>query len=244
MFVIGQNLNSASPTVHSALAAGARGWVETCVRAQMSAGVDAIDCCAATFGRAEADVLRWLVEIVETVGDVPVAVDSPRTSVLMELAERRRRPPLLNSVDAGGRWPGSLVAAVRDHRASVVVQLRQEDGSIPRGLDDRQAWTAHAVESILREGIDLDRVWIDPVLLPWAEDLEAGRPLLEYLRHAAHEWPGLQTLVGLSNVSYGARDRSRLHRTWLVHLRDAGLHGVLLDPLDAQVLTLARGEPQ
>jgi cobalamin-dependent methionine synthase I len=84
-------------------------------------------------------------------------------------------------------------------------------------------------------------VWFDPVLLPWVDDVAAGAPVLEYLREASARWPGLKCLVGLSNVSYRAPHRRRLHREWLVRLRDAGLQGVILDPLDPVVLAVARG---
>ncbi len=243
MFLIAQTFNSSSPTVHAALAAGDRGWFESSVRAQLSAGLDYLECNASSFGSAELDVLGWLVEVVETLAEQPLSIDSPHPDVLASLVKKRRYPPLLNSVectpDVLRTLPVEILDALTGGRASLVVQLRR-GATLPEGADQREAWAGEALVELGQHGVARDRVWVDPVLLPWGPQLEAGRGVFDFLDRSAKTWPGLVHLVGLSNVSFGHDDRRALHRLWLDELMSHGLRAAILDPFDAALIAHAR----
>jgi len=236
MILIAETFNAGTTPVRAALQAGDRGWVEVSLRRQLAAGVDLVECNASGFGDEEA-ILRWLVETVEPASPVPLSLDSADPQVLAAVATGRRRPPLLNSVDATG-IAAPLADAVRAG-ASIVVQLRRGD-QLPRGCDDRLRLAEAALAAADRQGLPRERIWIDPGLLPWGDDVDAGRPLLAFLESFPRDPHGARTLVGLSNVSWGHPDRRRVNRDWLRRLRDAGLGGAILDPFDRDLLEVAR----
>ena len=236
MILIAETFNAGSPTVRAALQAGDRGWVEASLRRQVQTGVDYIECNASGFGPAEADILRWLVEIVEVAADVPVSVDSADPSLLAQLARGRRRPSLLNAIDATG-IPPAIAAAVRDG-AQLVIQLRK--GARLPGTGEREAWAEEILTELARQDLPPASIFLDPVLLPWGADLDAGAPLLAFLDWCRSDPRHPQTLVGLSNVSWGHADRRRVHRQWLPRLRTAGLDAAILDPFDSALVAAAR----
>jgi 5-methyltetrahydrofolate--homocysteine methyltransferase len=242
VFLIGETLNASAATVHQALAAGDRAWVEACARRQAVAGMDALDCCAAALGGGEASVLEWLAEIAEPAGDLPLCLDSPDPTILARVGRHRRHPPILNSLPVEGDWPEEALELVRRRGARVVLQLRR-GRQVPTDLQERLRWAEMAVERAVRAGVEPERVLLDGVLLPWRKDLAAGRGLLDFVAEAGRRWPAIPTLVGLSNVSWGVRSREErraLHARWLGELEARGLGACLLDPFDAALVRWAR----
>jgi cobalamin-dependent methionine synthase I len=77
-----------------------------------------------------------------------------------------------------------------------------------------------------------ERVYLDPVLLPWGADLRAGQGLLDFIGR----FDALPTLVGISNVSFGHAQRGRLNRLWFAALADRGLSAAIIDPFDPALL--------
>jgi 5-methyltetrahydrofolate--homocysteine methyltransferase len=237
MLLIGETLNSSSPSVRAALAARDEAWVLGCARRQLEAGVEALDCNASALGAQERSALRWLAELLERRIDGRLVLDSPDVSVLVHVGQGRRGPPVLNSVPADPPWPEAIVAMAHEG-AALVVQLRV-GGALPSDLQTRLAWAERAVDGAARAGIPQERLLLDPVVLPWGHDLVAGAPVLEFVERATALWPGARTLVGLSNTSWGFPQRAQIHRAWLTALRERGLGAVILGPFDPELMALA-----
>ena len=68
-------------------------------------------------------------------------------------------------------------------------------------------------------------------------DTNNGVLALETIRRIHQEFPGVNTICGLSNVSFGLPNRFLLNRTFLVLCIGAGLSGAILDPLDKKMMT-------
>lgn len=239
MYVIAENLNSSDPAVHAALAAGDRRWIETRVRALVARGCDALDINAGTFGASEREVLGWLAEVVEPLSELPLSIDSARPQIVESVARERRSPPILNSIDVDEFVRGTLAPASAREGTRLVVQLRR-GRQLPVSIEDRLAWTELVEQGAAAQGVALERIFLDAVMLPWGDDFAAGRGLREFVRCLARTTPTLRTLVGLSNVSYGHAEPLRLHAAWLDRLGSDGLGAVLLDALDPTCMAIAR----
>ena len=50
-------------------------------------------------------------------------------------------------------------------------------------------------------------------------------------------YPGVHTICGLSNISYGMPQRKLINQNFLAMLMCAGLDSVILDPLDNKIMT-------
>ncbi len=236
--LIADHLNSSDPDVHAALAAGDRAWLEARLREIENAGLDAVDLNAGTLLGGEPEVLEWMVEITRARTRLPIFLDSADPKVLLRVG---RRPGVVwNSWPADHRPSGAEVEALLDTGAGLVLQLRR-GRSLPRGAADRLEWAECALDRLDALGLSTGRpLFLDGVLLPWGEDLPAGRGLLEFVEEAAHRWPDCRTLVGLSNAGYGHPDPAQCCRRWWTALRARGLGAALLDPRDRRLLALAR----
>jgi len=226
-WLIAQNLNSSDPGVAAALSAGDGSWLRGCARRIEEAGLDCIDCNAGTLGSAEAQVLGWMVEQIAPMVKIPLALDSPRPEVLVEVARRSRRPVLLNSLALDTSWSPELDELLVGTANSAVLSLRR-DGELPTDAGTRRAWASAGVEALTATGVEESQIFVDAIALPWGDDVEAGRGMLEFVE----TWTSTRTLVGLGNIGYGNPEAVRIHREWMGRLCDVGISAAIMDAFE------------
>ena len=52
---------------------------------QDEAGATYIDCCASVPEEEEAETLKWMIDCIQEVSDLPISVDSPSAEVLAQV---------------------------------------------------------------------------------------------------------------------------------------------------------------
>jgi 5-methyltetrahydrofolate--homocysteine methyltransferase len=75
------------------------------------------------------------------------------------------------------------------------------------------------------------------MIQPVSVNNQNGVLALETLRRLHREFPGVRTICGLSNVSFGLPNRLLVNRTFMVLCLGAGLMGAIVDPLDQKMMT-------
>ena len=86
-------------------------------------------------------------------------------------------------------------------------------------------------------GVPLQRIHLDPMIQPISVNNKDGGLALETIRWIHQEFPGVKTICGLSNVSFGLPRRFLVNRTFMVLCIGAGLTGAIVDPLDRKIMT-------
>ena len=73
-------------------------------RAKMQAEANAsfIDCCASVPEDIEVETLKWMIDCIQEVTDLPISIDSPSADVLAQVYTHCKRPGLFNSVSGEG----------------------------------------------------------------------------------------------------------------------------------------------
>ncbi|MCX7729666.1 MAG: methyltetrahydrofolate cobalamin methyltransferase, partial [Candidatus Caldatribacterium sp.] len=64
------------------------------------------------------------------------------------------------------------------------------------------------------------------------------RVFLETLKEIKEEFPGVRTICGLSNISFGMPNRRLLNRTFLALCAGYGLDAAIIDPLDRELMSV------
>jgi hypothetical protein len=165
------------------------------------------------------------------VTSLQLSVDSGDPAVLCFAAAGARRPVLLNSLPLDAGWSEALEALLVDGECEVVLSLRR-GSTLPAGRDDRLAWAEEGLARLEAKGVDPGRVLVDAIALPWADDFEAGRGMLEFVEAWSRHGQGAGALVGLGNLGYGHADAVRINREWWVRLRSAGIAAALVDAFE------------
>ena len=77
MIIIGEKINGSIPSVAKAIAEKNADWIRDLARKQTEAGATFIDVCASVEDDIEVETMKWLIDLVQEVTDLPIAVDSP-----------------------------------------------------------------------------------------------------------------------------------------------------------------------
>jgi 5-methyltetrahydrofolate--homocysteine methyltransferase len=237
MFIIGERINSTRKRVKEALANRDVQYVQNDARLQADAGAGAIDLNAAALVGQEKETLCWLVDVVQDVVSVPLCIDSPDAKAARAGLERvKNRPVFLNSISLEkNRYP-TFLPLVKDFDASVVALCADDKYGMPKNFEDKLAVATALLDGLIRDGVDVTRIYVDCLVFPVGTDSQCSRALLAAISAVMQKYPGVHTVAGLSNVSYGLPERKLLNRTLLAMAIGAGMDAAILDPLDTELM--------
>jgi 5-methyltetrahydrofolate--homocysteine methyltransferase len=175
--------------------------------------------------------MRWLVQTIEAVATVPLALDSSSAAVIAAgLAASRRAcgAPLLNSASLERLEVLDLAATLG---CPVVVSAAGRT-QMPTGVDERVTNALAVVGEARCRGIRVGDIYIDPLVLPVGMDPEVGRHFLAAVARLRHLLdPEIRLTGGFSNVSFGLPGRHLLNDVFLALAADAGADSGIVDPL-------------
>ena len=231
--VAGERIN---PTGRRSLAAsirsGSTGMLRRSASRQVEAGADLLDLNVGVGDPAlEASFMPGAVAALDGVPGVPLLIDSPLPEVVARALPVYPARTFVNSIPC---IPSRLEAGlplVKRHGAGFVALLMDSNG-VPATARGRIALLERILDAARAHGLgDVDML-VDPVVLSEAASPGAALVTLETLRLIRGEF-GLETIVGLSNVSYGLPARSAVNRAFLAMAVSAGLSAAIMDPLDS-----------
>ena len=92
MIIIGEKINGSIPSVAEAIAKRDAEFIKDRARKQAEAGATFIDCCASVPEEEEVETLKWMIDCIQEVTDLPISVDSPSADVLIQAYKFCKRP--------------------------------------------------------------------------------------------------------------------------------------------------------
>jgi len=84
MIIIGEKINGSIPAAAEAIANRDAEFIKNRARIQAEANATFIDCCASVPEEQEVETLKWMIDCIQEVTDLPISVDSPSADVLAE----------------------------------------------------------------------------------------------------------------------------------------------------------------
>jgi cobalamin-dependent methionine synthase I len=236
MLVIGEKINSTLKGITPSLESRNAEFFQQLARDQVEAGAGMLDVNAGTREQAETEDLVWLVKTVQEAVDVPLCLDSPNPDALEAALRVHRGKALINSVTGEKDRLNAILPLVKKYDAAVVALAHGKEG-ISRNAADRFAVARDLVDVAAGEfGIPVSDIFVDPLVLPVSVDTTQALACLETIRLVKNGIPGVKTVSGLSNVSYGLPLRKYINHMFLVMGMQVGLDAAILDPLDAKLM--------
>ena len=227
--VIGERIN---PTGRKALAAEmAAGNFDTVVAdavAQVEAGAQMLDVNAGIPLADEPGILAHTVELVQSIVDVPLSIDSSIVEALEAGLAVYRGKALVNSVTGEDEQMERVLPLVARHGAAVVAITNDETG-ISEDPDVRFEVARKIVSRAEDHGIPREDVVVDPLVMPIGAMGTAGRQVFRLLGRLRDEL-GVNTTCGASNVSFGLPNRTGLNAAFLPMAIASGLTSAITSP--------------
>ena len=236
MLIVGERINTSRKAVNEAVGKRDAAFIAADVQMQVKAGADYIDVNAGSRIASEMEDMKWLVEIIEAAVDVPLALDSPDPKILQAVAPRVKKGPMINSTTAESNRFEAMKAVVHERECDIVA-LCMDDRGIPKTVDEALRNASLLVRGLTQLGMPLERIHLDPMIQPVGLNKNNGILAVETIRSLHREFPGIRTICGLANVSFGLPNRFLVNRLFLVLCIGAGLTGAIVDPLDQKMIT-------
>jgi len=228
----------------------AENWDE-CIeiaRSQTREGAHLLDVCVDYVGRDGVRDARELVSRLATATTLPLVLDSTEPAVLEAGLECMGGRAMINSVNyEDGDGPNSrfarIMPIVKEHGAAVVALTIDEDGQA-RTADTKFAIASRLIEDLTKNwGMNLVDITVDTLTFPIAtgqdETRRDGIETIQAIKRLNEAYPGVQTTLGISNISFGLSPAARhvlnsvfLHECVQVGLTSAIVHAARIMPLN------------
>lgn len=236
MLIVGELINTSRKGLEEAVAGRDAGFIRELARKQVECGATHIDVNAGTLQGDEPAALKWLVRTVQEAVPVPCCIDSPNPAALREALEVHRGKALINSISLEKERFRALLPLALQYEAGVVA-LCMGDAGVPKSVEDRVAVAGGLVERLGAAGVKAGDIHFDPLVQPVSISTDNGEAACRAIGQIMKIYPGVHTICGLSNISFGLPKRRLLNRVFLVQCMVAGLDGVMLDPLDREIMS-------
>ena len=207
--------------------------VEADALAQVAAGAHMLDVNAGIPLADEPALLARAVQLVQSVTDVPLSIDSSIIAALEAGLSVYKGKALVNSVTGEEEVMERVLPLVAKHGAAVVAISNDETG-ISQDPDVRFEVAKRIVQRAADHGIPASDVVVDPLVMPIGAMGTAGRQVFALLRRLVTELK-VNTTCGASNVSFGLPNRNHITGTFLAMAMSNGMTSAIMNPLHPEV---------
>jgi 5-methyltetrahydrofolate--homocysteine methyltransferase len=203
-------------------------------RRQVRNGAHILDVCLQDPDRDEmADVAQFLDLVTKKV-KAPIMIDSTDSAVIELALTKLQGKSIINSINLedGEERFEAVVPLAKRYGAALVVGCIDDDKEQAQAITkERKLEVAIRSTKLLTEkyGIPIEDIFFDPLVFPVGTGdqnyVGSGAETVEGVRLIKEALPGVKTILGISNVSFGlpAAGREVLNSVFLYHCVQAGL---------------------
>jgi 5-methyltetrahydrofolate--homocysteine methyltransferase len=204
-------------------------------REQEGEGCHLLDVCTAYVGRDESRDMRILLQHYNRHITVPVMIDSTEWEVIEIALQSLAGKPVVNSInyeDGGGRVD-KVLSLCQKYGAGVVALTIDEDG-MAKSAAKKVEIAERLLEATRSYGLPDHDVFVDCLTFTLGSGDEefraSGFETIEAIRQLRLRHPRVNTILGVSNVSFGLKPAARqvLNSTFLHYCLEAGLTAAIV----------------
>jgi 5-methyltetrahydrofolate--homocysteine methyltransferase len=194
-------------------------------------GSHMLDLCCAIVGEDEKGYITSILEKIATRVPAPVLVDSTEADVVEEALKRIPGRAIINSINLedGEKRTSKVLPMAKRYGAAVIALTIDEDG-MALTAEKKTAIAKRIFDLATKKyGLDPTDLIFDALTLPISTGQEeyrtAGMETLKAVEQIKKELPGVKTILGVSNISFGldAYPRRVLNSVFMHEAVDHGL---------------------
>jgi len=235
MFIVGERINASRKMIKPAIENQDADFIVKEASDQSNAGADLVDVNAGVFVNKEVEYLPWLVETIQAKVDVRLCLDSPDPKAIEAALAVHKGQAMINSISLEKERFETLVPLIGKYKAKVVA-LCMTDTGMPKTAEERSDIASELIEKLTKSGVPLDDIYVDPLVMAVSTDSSFGVEFLQAVKLIMTGHPGVHTICGLSNISFGLPLRSHINQTFAIMGMTMGLDGLIIDPLDKRMM--------
>ena len=240
MIVISERINGLFRSVMRAIDKRDEKFIQDLARNQVQAGAQILDVNTGPGVDDAPEVMTWLVKTIQDAVDAKLSIDTPKLDAMEAGVKASSSSVLINSATAEVKKMDALYPLAVEHNSDIICLTLDEKG-IPNDATSRAELAMVMVAKAIELGIETERLYLDPLILPVGAAQDQGPKVLEALSmFKAISDPPPKTVVGLSNISNNTKERPLLNRTYLTMLMAHGLDAAIMDPMDTELMAAVK----
>ena len=159
---------------------------------------------------------------------LPLQIDSSNPAAIEAGLRAAPGKCLINSVNASRASLDSVLPLAKKYGAAIVALTLGENG-LPSTSEERIAFAEAILEEAQRAGIAREDIAVDCLTLTVSAQQEQAMETLKAVRYV-HDVLGLETVLGVSNISFGLPQRQLVTQAFLTQAIYAGLTLPIINP--------------
>ena len=205
-------------------------------REQVAEGSNSLDICTAFVGRDEMGEMNEVIRRFTSSVNAPLVIDSTETPVIEAALKLHGGKPIINSInfEDGEKAAEDRLVLAKKFGAAVIALTIDEVGMAKTAEDKLRIARRLVKFACDKHGLPQSDLLIDPLTFTIAtgneDDRKLGQWTLEGIRMIRDEFPDIQIILGLSNISFGLNPAARhvLNSVFLDHAVKAGMSGAIV----------------
>ncbi len=235
MLIVGELINASRKKIREEIREKNYDAIAEVAKDQHENGACYIDVNAGIFVGKEADYMKWLIQTVQENVDAPCCIDTPDPQVIEEALKVHKGTPMINSISLEkGRYE-NMIPVLRGTDFKVIALCMSDEG-MPHTKDERLKIADNLVNSLVKNDIKIENIFVDPLVQPIGSGDHLGREFLDSIEAIHERYEGINTICGMSNISFGIPKRGVANRTFMVMAITKGLNSAIMNPLDQKMM--------
>lgn len=241
MILIGENIHVISKIVREALIKRDKNFVLDVINAQNK--MDYIDLNVGPAKSDLIDVLPWLAKIIQNNSECGISFDTTNSEEMKKGLQSFGGKTFINSISLDDERIEKIGGLAVEYGSNLIaLTLSKEDG-IPKDADGRLEIAFSIYEKCLEKGIDNEKLFFDPLILPICVDQSQGIEAINTIKMIKESFdPPVKTVIGLSNISNGCPKELRplINRVYASLAFGAGLDAAIIDAKDEELIKILK----
>lgn len=200
---------------------------------QISSTAHILDVNVGTPGIDETAMLGKAVPALQAITDTPLQIDTSNYEAMEKALRLYNGKPMLNSVN-GKEDSLEHVLPLAKKYGAVVVALCLDDSGIPTTAEGRIAIADKIIARAAEYGIESRNIVVDPLAMTISTGADNAAVACEVIR--AMKARGINTVMGVSNISFGLPGRDAVNSTFFAMAMQAGLSCGIINPKSKAML--------
>ncbi|MDR0548935.1 MAG: dihydropteroate synthase [Deltaproteobacteria bacterium] len=249
MVTLAENLNVINRKIGAAFKSMDPGPVREMVEAIAETEPDWIDINLGPARKTGAELMPWVVNLVQEVTDIPVILDTINVDAIVAGLKVCKKPPLLNSIMVRPERYEILLPLVKEYDCDYVALMWGPTG-MARDANERAELATELFMYAAGLGISVTKAWVDPLTTPVNIQQDQLMHNLEFFQMlpdivgTIEEGAVCKSTNGLSNISNGNPDHLRpiLNQVYMCMLARRGMYSSIVDAFDKEIMDIAKGK--
>lgn len=241
MILIGENIHVISKIVREALIKRDENFVLDLINSQNK--MDYIDL---NVGPAKSDlveVLPWLAKIIQNNSECGISFDTTNSEEMKKGLEVFKGKTFINSISLDDERIEKVGGLAVEYGSNLIALTLSKENGIPKDADGRLEIAFSIYEQCLEKGIDNEKLFFDPLILPICVDQSQGIEAINTIKMIKESFdPPVKTVIGLSNISNGCpKDlRPLINSVYASLAFGAGLDAAIIDAKDDELIRILK----